>query len=358
MMKMKALLYLYCLLFSMPVMAAPRFIIEAPPSTVNDAINAEALCKTAKETLAYLNKGNAYDPRVIHAGTRFPVPLSRVKATLVFICQHQQALHDPRFVKQYFDFIRWYPDRLQTSQLRKPLIANTPHDKILMTKYYVHRAKVSREPTKDFPFALYALPKDEAHLSFEEAEAKPGLTRFHHGKQAILNGALKNKDVPVLAYLSREDLEAALMQGTVIAEFGGKPFQEKIFNVHRCNNIPFDRAKNPSQQERYWYFKEVDGIKGYGKDAEHKITVDSEVTFAADLERFGLGKLLMIQYPDHTGKRVTRVGILADTGGAFQNNGYQVDFLAGSYAGKEAFSRAARQLPDYVTAYFMVLKQS
>lgn len=356
--KMKRILF--CIFFSLQAIAAPRFIPAEPPSEMSKLMNPEALCKTAQETLAYLNKGHAYDPRVIHEGKLFVIPLSRVKATLSFICQHQQELRDPSFVKQHFDFFRWYPDLEQTQKLRsnKPLIANTPRDKILMTKYYVHRAKASSQPTKERPYPLYALPKDEERLSLEAADAKPTLTRFQHGKQAILKGALEHKGVPVLAYLSRDDLEAALMQGTLVAAFGGNHSQEKIFNVNRCNNIPFDKAKNPAQQDRYWYFKQVEGIKGYGKDAEYKITVNSEVTFAADLERFGLGKLLMVQYPDEKGSMVTRAGILADTGGAFQKNGYQVDFLAGSYPNRVAFNQATQRLPDYVTAYFMVLKQS
>ena len=100
----------------------------------------------------------------------------------------------------------------------------------------------------------------------------------------------------------------------------------------------------------------MDGIKGYGKDAEHKITVNPEVTFAADLTQFGLGKVLVIQYRESSGEMVSRAGIFADTGGAFVDNLYQVDYLAGSYAGKEAYYRATRNLPDYVAAYFMILK--
>jgi N-acetyl-anhydromuramyl-L-alanine amidase AmpD len=191
-------------------------------------------------------------------------------------------------------------------------------------------------------------------LTLEQANAKPGLTRFHYGKQAILKGALAHKNVPVLAYVNRNDLEAALMQGTVVAEINR---HEKIFNVHRTNNIAYDKTKNPLAQERYWYFKQVDGIKGYGKDAEHKITVNTQVTFAADLQKFGLGKLLLVQYPESNGALVSRVGILADTGGAFVNNQYQIDFLSGTYAGPEAFYKANRGIPDYVVAYFMVLKE-
>ncbi|HHF7349503.1 TPA: hypothetical protein ACPSKE_002710 [Legionella feeleii] len=353
-MKIKTLFY--SLLISFHAVAAPRFVPAEPLPAAHYQIDGPALCATAKETLAYLNKGNHYDPQVIHEGKVFKLPLARVKATLTFICQHQNELQNPAFVKKHFDFIRWYPDSEQAKTLRaKPLPTGLPNDKILMTKYYVHRAKVSSKPSSVYPFALYALPKDEETLTLEEANAKPELIRFHYGKQAILKGALANKNVPVLAYLNRDDLEAALMQGTVVADFG-KHEQIKIFNVNRNNNIPYDKAKNPYKQERYWYFKRVNGIKGYGKDAEYKITVNSQVTFAADLEQLGLGKLLMVQYRDQAGKMTTRAGILADTGGAFQNNLYQVDFLTGSYAGKEAFYQANRHLPNYVTAYFMVLK--
>ncbi len=163
-------------------------------------------------------------------------------------------------------------------------------------------------------------------LTVEEAEKRPKLLRFRYGKQAILQGALQHHKVPVLAYLTREDLETALMQGTITVDFG-PGYQRKIFNVHRNNNIAYDKNKRPYEQERYWYFKEVKGIKGYGKDAEHKITVANQATFAADLQQFGLGKVLMVQYPDKHGKIVSRAGVLADTGGAFEHNLFQVDFL-------------------------------
>lgn len=356
---MKVKFFFLSLLCSFSAVAAPHFVPAKPSFKSQYVSNAADLCATAQETLAYLNRGEAYDPKVIHAGKVLPLPLQRIKETLVFICQHQNKLHDPAFIEKHFEFIRWYPDMEQCKPLqsKKTLLANLPNDKILMTKYYIHRAKASDKRTPQYPFPLYALPEDEADLTIDAANARKGLLRFQYGKQAILKGALHNKPVPVLAYLKRDDLEAALMQGTLVADFGGTTAQEKIFNVNRSNNIAYDNAKSPFAQERYWYFKQVDGIKGYGKDAEEKITVNSEVTFAADLEQFGLGKLLMVQYTDSAGKMITRIGVLADTGGAFQNNQYQVDFLAGSYAGKEAFYRATQHLPNYVAAYFMILKQ-
>ncbi|RUR12878.1 MltA domain-containing protein [Legionella sp. km772] len=351
-MKILALLFL-C---SAGVAAAPQFINSPPNFATQVEINSGKLCKTAKNTLEYLNRGAHYDPAVIHEGRLVKIPLAKIKATLLFICAHQQQLNDPGFIKQHFTFWRWYPDLTEVKSLapQKPLLKNLPKDNILMTKYYVHLAKASMKKRGSMIYPLYGLPSDEQHLSLEQANAQPQLTRFRFGKQAILKGALQGK-VPVLAYLSRDDLEAALLQGTVVADFG-PGIGKKIFNVHRCNNIDYDKRKGPYAQERYWYFKEVDGIKGYGKDAEHKITVEPSVTFAADLEHLGLGKLLLVQYKTSSGDLISRAGVLADTGGAFKNNLYQVDYLAGSFSGKTNYLKATRHLPDYVQAYFMVVK--
>ncbi len=354
----RLLLLIAGLVLSHQVHSAPHFSDSQPQFKSRFDVKSIALCDTAKETLAYLNKGTAYDPQVIHAGKAVTIPLDRVKATLTFICKNQSHMNDPAFIKEHFEFIRWYPDLNRARQLsaNKPILQHLPKDRILMTKYYVHLAKSNSKPTASMPFALYALPQDELHLTVEQADAQLNLTRFKYGKQAILHGALEPLHVPKLAYFSRDDLEAALLQGTVVADFGPGA-KEKIFNVHRNNNIAYDRTKNPYAQERFWYFKQVAGIKGYGKDAEYKITVNPEVTFAADLNQLGLGKMLMVQYPNRSGTLTSRIGILADTGGAFADNLYQVDYLAGSYPGKEAFYRATRQLPDYVDAYFMVLKK-
>ena len=355
---MKKCLFILSVLIHYHAIAAPQFIPEVPANNVHYQINSAALCATAKETLAYLNKGKSYDPLVIHDGKVLAIPLSDVKATLVFICKHQAKLNDPLFIQQHFDFIRWYPDVEHAKRMAasKPLLKNLPANRILMTKYYVHTAKASTKPTKATPYAIYALPTDEKNLALEETSTKPNLTRFNYGKQAILAGALDNKQVPILAYVSRDDLESALMQGTVVANFGSN-LAPKILNVHRNNNIAYNKNKKPYDQERYWYFKQVAGIKGYGKDAEYKITVNPEATFAADLTQFGLGKLMLMQYPNQFGKITTQAGIFSDTGGAFSDNLYQVDFLVGSRSGREAYHQAVRHLPDYVTAYFMVVKK-
>jgi hypothetical protein len=355
-MKIRIVCWLWVL--SQISLAAPNFVTLSPNEQTNYQIQAKELCFTAQNTLAYLNKGSQYDPQVIHGGKILHIPLERVKKTLVFICNNKSKLNDPKFIKQHFEFVRWYPDTTKAKKLSKgkPLLQQLPKDKVLMTKYFVHLAKASTKPSSLRPYALYALPADEIDLTLEEANAKPNLIRFKYGKHAILKGALNHKAVSPLAYLTRDDLETTLLQGTVVADFG-PPIGKKIFNVHRNNNIAYDRSKGPYEQERYWYFKEVDGIKGYGKDAEHKITVYPEVTFAGDLNEFGLGRLLFIQYRNKAGTVQAKMGVLADTGGAFDHNLYQIDYLAGSFSGKESLYQATRSLPDYVEAYFMLVKE-
>ena len=279
----------FSLLLSMQAIAAPHFVLATPIPDTHYEINGSDLCATAKETLAYLNKGPVYDPQVIHPGTVCPISLLQIKTTLQFICKNKTRLNDPAFIKKHFYFIRWRPDTEHAKKFsaNKPLLQQLPLDRILMTKYYVHAAKASMHASMDKPYAIYALPLDEQSLTLEEANIKPDLIRFHYGKQAILAGALDKKQVPILGYFSRDDLESALMQGTIVADFGGT-IGKKTFNVHRNNNIEYDRLKPPYEQERYWYFKQVDGIKGYGKDSDHKITVNSGVTFAGDLTQFGL----------------------------------------------------------------------
>lgn len=349
----KAILIFLC---TSAAFASAQFIHSEPDFATTFKIDSQALCSTAKSTIAYLDKGVIYDPSVIHPGKKTKISLKKIKETLSFVCANQQKLNDPLFVKQHFIFLRWYPDRSEVHRLgsQKPLLKNLPKDNILMTKYYVHLAKGSHIKQSQTLYPLYALPFDESRFTVEQANTHSNLTRFHYGKQAILKGALQNK-APVLAYLNRDDLEAALLQGTIVVDFGSGE-AKKTFNVHRCNNIAYDKTKNPYAQERYWYFKEVDGIKGYGKDADYKITVAPQATFAADLDQLGLGSLLLIQYKTASDGLISKAGILADTGGAFVNNLYQVDYLAGSFSGKTNYLKATRHLPDYVSAYFMIVK--
>lgn len=356
-------------LFSATALAEARFVAEKPslsPGQWPD--HSQDLCFVASETAKYLAKGQAYDPAAIHGG-KLPgltPELSRVQATLAFICQVQQQdlqagrpsrLAQPAFIQQHFEFVRWYPDRTAAAKLskNKPLLANIPADKILQTKYYVRIASGSEQKTSRHNQALYGLPFDEAALPLAEADQLgKKITRFQLGKQQIVQGALEQQPLraPALLWLSRADLEGALLQGTAVVP-AAKGY--RYFNVHRHNGISYDRTLTPEQQQRYWYFKEVKSVLGYGKDADYKIPIAPEVTVAGDISHFGLGKLVLLA-TDEGGTLHYRLNILADTGGAFANNQFQLDWLSGYYRDWDHYYQANKHRADYSQAWFLLKK--
>jgi len=329
------------------------------------------LCHVAKGTADYLALGEDYDPGIITAGmtAQFGGDLARVKRTLKFICKIEQAdkssgspsrLMDAEFIAQHFDVIRWMPDKNQAKKFakNKPLLKNIPDDKILLTKYYIKLANGTAEKTPETPYALYTLPNDEQGLTLEQGNAKRDLTRHQLTKQDVLTGVLdKDKLAQPMVWLSRYDLEDSLMQGTVKVDItndesaSDDSVTSQFFNVHRNNGIGYKRNLKKEQQGRYWYFKKTDSVMGYGKDANHKIPVHPMVTVAGDLAHLGLGKLIML-----TQNGESRLTVLADTGGAFENNQYQLDYLGGYFKNWDDYINTYRTFPDYFEARILLLK--
>ena len=347
--------------------SAPSFETEnSLPDSASWQVDADALCQVSEATQHYLAKGKAYDPLANHAGVVFEkadVTLNRVKETLAFICQINQQdkqngrpsrLNSTQFVEQHFELLRWQPDLAAAQKLasKKSLLRRLPEDQLLITRYYLHKAVATAQRNPDYPYALYGLPYDEQALSLEQAEVKGDrLTRYQFGKQQVLQGAVEQL-APPLVWLKREDLEAALMQGTLVAQTDEG---EHVFNVHRNNGIAYDRAKKPYEQQRYWYFKQVPQILGYGKDANEKIAIIPEVTVAGDLKQLGLGKLLLMRRLE-AGEPTYRMAVLADTGGAFANNLFQLDWLSGAYQGRSDYQQANRHMADYAEVWLLLKK--
>jgi len=247
-------------------------------------------------------------------------------------------LQDPNFINNNFRVIRWSPynpKRRQQKQLR-------------LTKYAVFTHPGSRTKTSKFNTAIYSLK--------DEFVADKFFTKYT--KQDVLSGIYEpgGKEfgkVEPLAYLTRNGLEDALMQGTILINFtdGSKDF----FNVDRNNGMPFIKGVAPRAQKRYWYFREVEAIRGYGYKIDAKIPIRTGVTFAGDVLNIGLGRVIAIEY-NQGGRKRLQIGVLADTGGAFLPNLYQLDFLAGIFRNQQDFSRNISQLPEFVTAYILVKK--
>ena len=361
--------------FTTITFAKPTFSPETqlPAGTWVDL--SQELCDVAQETHRYLSQGHAYDPATIHGGTTpwLKTPPERIKETLTFICDivqedktagHASRLIDPEFIKKHFELVRWSPDQQRAGELSedRALLQNLPSDQLLLTKYYVRLTDGQPEFTPNTPHALYGLPFDEADLTLEEADAKRDkITRYRYGKQSIIakeTSLSPSKQMsqlaPPLIWLSRDDLEGALLQGTaVVDEPSG---QRRYFNVHRNNGIAYDRTMRPEEQERYWYFKEVPGVLGYGKDADYKIPIKPKVTVAGDIFQLGLGRLILLRTEEH-GQPTFRLTILADTGGAFHDNLYQLDWLSGYYRDWDDYHRNNRHISDYADAWLLLKRQ-
>ncbi|MEH2271639.1 MAG: hypothetical protein V7K68_24975 [Nostoc sp.] len=247
-------------------------------------------------------------------------------------------LQDSKFINTNFRVIKWSaynPKSKQQKQLR-------------ITKYAVFTHPGSRKKTSTFNIPIYSLKDNSNNDKF--------YTRYT--KQDVLSGIYEPGGrefgkVNTIAYLTRNGLEEAIMEGTILINFtdGYKAF----FNVDRNNGMAYIRGLKATAQKRYWYFREVDAIKGYGYKIDAKISIKPGVTFAGDVLNIGLGKVVVIEHTQG-GRKHLQMGVIADTGGAFLPNLYQLDFLAGIFKKKTEFGQNISQLPDYATAYFLVKK--
>ena len=355
---------------------------SAPDFAAFTDIDAKSLCRVADNTKHYLaNEPN--DNYAVHSGKVFNkqsgITLTRVKQTLAFICEiyHQDKkqsneknainrLSSKQFLIDHFDFYRWQPDINTAKKLAKAsnnknkaaLLNKIPKDKILLTKYYTKLLQASAKQTKIYNQALYALPYDEQELSLTEAEqhqatASEKLTRYKYTRQQIINGALANNNLAKpLVWVTEDALHDILLQGTGVLTVEGKT---RYFNVHRNNGIKYDYTLGKREQARYWYFIEVPDIMGYGTSPKNKIALKPYVAFAGNVAQLGLGKLLMVSY-EANHKKQFNLAILADHGGAFDNNLFQLDQLVGSYYGWKDYYQANKHLPDYAKAWLLLLK--
>jgi hypothetical protein len=326
----------------------------------------EGLHLVARETLKYVNIREMEDPLAVRGGLLKPLgyDLADTRETLAFVQEIlaedlaegnlKSRLASPSFLNENFSLVRFYGER---DEAQKYGVRVSP-GKVRITKYAVFKVPGSLVKTAKFSCALYGLPDDEAGMSAAEAEnSREFLTRFRYTKQDVLSGVFEDGRSPFnarpLVWLTRDGLEEALMEGTVYVLLPGKTM--RIFNVDRNNGIPYAREiKNPRLQRRYWYFREISAIKGYGREMETKITLLPKAAFAGDVFNLGLGKFIAVRFANPiTGRREILLGILADTGGAFAGNLYQFDFLAGVFQSHQDFSSYACSLPEEAEVYFL-----
>ncbi|WP_041429289.1 hypothetical protein [Thermosynechococcus sp. NK55a] len=322
-----------------------------PPHRISTA--PMKLLQVLRSTRQYFQDFSATDPITQREGilAMKGVTLPQVLETLDFMIatltvdisrKRPIRLQDPAFINQHFRVIQWLPHNPrnpnQTEELR-------------LTNYAVFTHRGSRSRTQTYNAALYALPPhvpdQPEDLFYKQLTKQQVLAGIFE-----LGGSLYGRVKP-LAYLTRRGLEDALMQGTILVQFTDGT--EEFFNVDRHNDIPFAKGLDPYEQRRYWYFRQVAAIKGYGSTIENKINIEPEVTFAGDVWNIGLGRVVVVE-DTQGGRPKLRLGVIADTGGAFMPNLYQLDFLAGIFPDRASYQAAARRIPHYVRAYILIKK--
>jgi len=132
---------------------------------------------------------------------------------------------------------------------------------------------------------------------------------------------------------------------------------KKILNAYLHNGRSYAHHLPPSQQERYWFFKEIKNLETLPLHRRSHLLTCGGAVFAGDITQLGLGKVIVITYKNpRTKKNELRVGVLADTGAAFTQNAAQLDFFAGIFDDKKGFENILRNFPDMVNAYLLIKK--
>ncbi|MBW4615846.1 MAG: hypothetical protein KME21_21705 [Desmonostoc vinosum HA7617-LM4] len=326
-----------------------RILTSTKIPSAKVSFNQSDLLYVLINTRKYFQDHASADPDVLRPGIMSSqgVTVADVLKTLDFMItvlredianNRTTRLQNPNFINTHFRVIKWTAYKPQ----------NTQQKQLRITKYAVFIHPGSRKKTSNYNIPIYSLKSNSSNDNF--------YTRYT--KQDVLSGIYEPGGrefgkVEPLAYLTRNGLEEALMQGTILINFtdGSKAF----FNVDKNNGISYIRGLKATAQKRYWYFKKVDAIKGYGYKIDAKISIKPGVTFAGDVLNIGLGRVVIIENTSG-GRKYLRMGVIADTGGAFLPNLYQLDFLAGIFRNQKEFGRSIGQLPEYATAYFLVKK--
>ncbi|MFM2162547.1 MAG: hypothetical protein RLZZ383_2059 [Pseudomonadota bacterium] len=310
---------------------APTTLPEGRAGTTPSA----ALGATAARTISWLHR---HPTDVSHTPGLPGLSPDAREASLLMAAMAENARRldgvdvwdDPAWVARTFDAARWTGDRAGSE------------GRVRLTKYLAYERDGAPSRTPERPIALYAAPADDAlRLRYTRQDVVGGV--YERG------GASEGAAAPI-AWVREDDLYRALLQGTIVLRYPDG--SRHTFNVDVNNGIPYDRAqREQALQRRYWYFREVEGLYGYGPK-DDRILVEPGATVAGDVQNFGVGTLFWID----TGKQL-RVASLSDTGGAFEPNLGQLDWLAGTFPDDATFHAAVADLPDWVVAGILIARE-
>lgn len=307
------------------------------------------LLHAVKDTLHYMKINKDLHRCVIDPESfKMVLPVQNMQRTLEFVAKVIEEdmpsgnfrIFNSDFLASNFNVIKWKADQ---ESAKKNTMWLPGDGRLRLTNYAVFRVDGSYKKTKTHNCALYSLLDDSIQKKYTKHQAIAG---------ALEQPGVRSKVKP-LVWLTRDGLEEAIMQGTILVNLpDGKV---RVFNVDKNNGIGYDKKLGGmKEQKRYWFFRQIAAPAKSQVALQDRMTRRKNVIFAGDIFHIGLGKLVAIEYVSPVNKKKEmRIGILADTGGAFTNNLYQLDLFAGLFKHREELKGHLVQMPSYMNAFIL-----
>lgn len=323
------------------------------------AVNVPALAQISEEVSQFLSTVHKSAYVQVDEGKifkRLNISLEDVQQTAEFIAktarEHPSWLNTPWFYREFFDIYRLYSDGPLCPAKMGKLPRGWPGAPSAhrITTYRVCKIPGSRIKTSVYNFPLYSRPFDEAHKGPRQHTAKKEpLTRFVYTRQEIVGGSLEPGKAQVIAWVTLEGYKELVMQGSAMIDFDdGSPLQTFQVVVHN--------GKEGS--EKYWF------IAPYEKKRSKKFPVKVDpvpgVSFAGNIAELGFGKVLLMigKNPlDADKEKEMMVGMLVDTGDAFQDNLCKFDLFTGYFEDHHLFKKHTRHYPHTAEIYIIIKKK-
>ncbi|MSP56332.1 MAG: hypothetical protein EXR69_12130 [Myxococcales bacterium] len=305
-----------------------------------------ALATVASATLAYLRAMKATDPA---AGpgmfAELGVSQERMEATLERVIATAAAdpdrLSDPDWLRSSFDIYTWTPDPAEPRVKKWKLQPG----EIRVTRYLTTQTEGTATPDGTHTQALYGDPGEPWRSMYTRAQVMAG---------AYQTGPASAAARP-LVWLTEDAVHDAIMQGSTAVRHPDGSVH--TYGVDVSNGIAYVASHARRAQDRYWYFRErPHGPNGWGPPGSPEIALKAGVSVAGDVYNLGLGRLILLEYPEGAGTTL-RLVVLADSGGAFQPNLCQLDLYGGAFPSHDALYAAWRSVPEHLRASVLVARE-
>lgn len=318
----------------------------------------QALTLVADDTAHFLQKVSKSTYIKVDNGVfdHHTITLSDVQETAAFIAEvgkkNPKFLQSPWFYNEYFDFYWWHADSKILEKIpHTPRGWGKPPEYIRTTTYRTCKVHGSPVKTKHYNYPLYAVPSDEKGKMPDYIRAHPDeFVRFKYTRQQIRAGAFDALNVTQpLAWLDEHDYKEFVMQGTVKVVFEN--------GTERLLRVAFSNGKQKEQS--YWFASPVEYKDPRLSKFPLKVEPQPGVSFAGNFKELGFGKVILLRgWNKETNRLETRIGLLVDTGEAFNGNLYQLDIFTGYFDSKAEYHQKTKGYPHTAQAYILIKKKN